>query len=203
MDNYLQPRHIVWKLSDPGSDFQMESCKGVRQIYYIQCKKNRSERPMDCRGKKRELDDGNISHGLSYCPHSPFPDITFIIQLKGESTTQAQKINKALIERVVPALIEDGFVGKFPDYKKVCENHIKFLFFDKDKYGNTFYVATSIISPHEPPKHTNIAYHRMALDEKVVFPIDEISIKHCNKYFFMKGTLENMILSKQLIQSSI
>ena len=101
--------------------------------------------------------------------------------------TQAQKINKALIERVVPALIEDGFVGKFPDYKKVCENHIKFLSFDKDKYGNAFRVMAAIIFPNEEPKFTNIAYNLLRFYGKEDLPISEIDIGYCCKPYFMRG----------------
>ena len=41
--------------------------------------------------------------------------------------TQVQKINDALKEKVISKLLDDGFIGKFPHYKKVCEDHIKFI----------------------------------------------------------------------------
>ena len=101
--------------------------------------------------------------------------------------TQAQKINNALKERVVPRLIEDGFVGKFPDYKKVCDDHIKLISFWNDKYGNAFRVVVSIIFPNEAPEHRNIAYHWMEYDGKSDLPIDEIGTEYCNRKYFMKG----------------
>ena len=101
--------------------------------------------------------------------------------------TQVQKINKALLEKVVPRLMEDGFVGKFPDYKKVCDDHTKFISFWRDKYGNAFRVAASIIFPGEMPERTNIAYHLLAFDGKADLPADEIGIGYCNRKYFMKG----------------
>ena len=101
--------------------------------------------------------------------------------------TQVQKINKALLEKVVPRLMEDGFVGEFPDYKKVCENHIKFLSFDKDKYGNAFRVMAAIIFPNEEPEFTNIAYNLLRFYGKEDLPISEIDIGYCCKPYFMLG----------------
>lgn len=101
--------------------------------------------------------------------------------------TQAQKINNALKENVVPKLVEDGFVGKFPDYKKVCDDHIKLISFWKDKYGNAFRVVASIIFPNEAPERRNIAYHWLEYDGKPDLPIDEIGAEYCNRKYFMKG----------------
>ena len=101
--------------------------------------------------------------------------------------TQVQKINNALKERVVPALIEDCFVGKFPHYKKVCENHIKFLSFDKDKYGNAFRVAAAIVFPNEPPERTNINYNLMEFNGKSDLTAEELEIGYCFRPYFLRG----------------
>ena len=64
--------------------------------------------------------------------------------------TQSQKIKKALEENVIPKLLADGFVGKYPNYRKVYPDRIELISFPKYKYGNAFYVLASIAYPNTP-----------------------------------------------------
>ena len=103
--------------------------------------------------------------------------------------TQVQKINDALKEKVIAALLDDGFAGKFPHYKKMCGNHIKFISFDKDKYGNAFRVMASIAFPSEEPEYTNINYRLIEFDGKSDLTADELDIGYCLKHYFLRGNL--------------
>ena len=66
--------------------------------------------------------------------------------------TQAQKMNAALEREVVSKLKADGFVGKFPHYRRFFPDRIEIISFPKDKYGNAFHVEASIAYPKTSPK---------------------------------------------------
>ena len=72
--------------------------------------------------------------------------------------TQSQKIKKALEENVIPKLLADGFVGKYPNYRKVYPDRIELISFPKYKYGNAFYVLASVAYPNKPQSEQNIDY---------------------------------------------
>ena len=62
--------------------------------------------------------------------------------------TQSQKMRKALEEKVISKLLIDGFIGEYPDYRKVYPNRIELISFQKYKHGNAFYVLASVAYPN-------------------------------------------------------
>ena len=59
--------------------------------------------------------------------------------------SQSQKMRKALDNYVIPNLIEKGFTGEYPHYKKVYDDRIELLVFQKNNWGNSFTVEISTV----------------------------------------------------------
>ena len=73
--------------------------------------------------------------------------------------SQSQKMKKALEENVIPKLTADGFVGKYPDYRRICEDHIELISFPQYKYGNAFCVLASVAYPNAEKAKQNVNHH--------------------------------------------
>ncbi len=69
--------------------------------------------------------------------------------------SQSQKMKKALDKYVIPTLTEKGFVGKYPNYKKVYDDRIELLVFDINKWGNSFTIGISTIFLPESKRNSN------------------------------------------------
>ena len=73
--------------------------------------------------------------------------------------TQSQKMRKALEEKVISKLLIDGFIGEYPDYRKVYSDRIELISFPKYKHGNAFYVLASVAYPNREKEKQNIDYN--------------------------------------------
>lgn len=67
--------------------------------------------------------------------------------------TNRQIMLKALNKKVIPSLLEQGFIGKYPNLKREKENCIEFIGFQANKWGGSFTVEVSAIFPNS--KHNN------------------------------------------------
>ncbi len=68
--------------------------------------------------------------------------------------TNRQIMLSALKKYVIFDLLDKGFQGKYPDYKRVCYNYIEMICFQTNKWGGSFLVETSVVFPNA--KNTNI-----------------------------------------------
>jgi len=59
--------------------------------------------------------------------------------------SQSKKMRNALSEYVIPNLIVKGFAGRYPHYKKICDDRIELLVFQTNKGGNSFTVEVSTV----------------------------------------------------------
>ena len=59
--------------------------------------------------------------------------------------SQSQKMRSALSKYVIPNLIANGFVGKYPHYKKIYDDRIELLVFQTHSWGNAFTVEVSTV----------------------------------------------------------
>ena len=73
--------------------------------------------------------------------------------------TQSRKMQKALEENVISLLIADGFVGEYPNYRKIYQDRIELISFHKYKYGNAFYVLASVAYPNREKEKQNVDYN--------------------------------------------
>ncbi len=59
--------------------------------------------------------------------------------------TQSQKMRQALNKYVISDLIQKGFTGEYPHYKKVYDDRIELLVFQKNNWGNSFTIEISTV----------------------------------------------------------
>lgn len=59
--------------------------------------------------------------------------------------SQSQKMKSALNKLVIPNLLDRGFEGKYPHYKKIYDDRIELLTFQTNKWGNSFTVEVSTV----------------------------------------------------------
>lgn len=69
--------------------------------------------------------------------------------------TQSQKMRAALSKYVFPNLIEKGFVGKYPLFKRIYSDRIELIDFGANKLGNSFGVAISTVFLPESKRDSN------------------------------------------------
>ncbi len=71
--------------------------------------------------------------------------------------TNRQTMISALNKYVIPDLKVKGFEGKFPDFKKVCEDYIEMIYFQTNKYGGSFIIEVSVVFPKSEKHHNFIS----------------------------------------------
>ncbi len=59
--------------------------------------------------------------------------------------SQSQKMRATLKKLVIPSLLDRGFVGEYPHYKKIYDDRIELLSFETNKWGNSFTVEVSTL----------------------------------------------------------
>lgn len=67
--------------------------------------------------------------------------------------TNRQIMLKVLNKNVIPKLLEQGFTGKYPDFRREKDDCIEFIGFQTNKWGGSFTIEVSAIFPNS--KHTN------------------------------------------------
>ncbi len=80
--------------------------------------------------------------------------------------TQSKKMLESLMERVIPPLTEQGFVGEYPHYRRDLGDRIELLGFLDHKYGVGFNVEISVIFPKRPKDQSNYIMHDFESPEK-------------------------------------
>lgn len=56
-----------------------------------------------------------------------------------------QRMKAALRQYVIPGLIEQGFTGKYPHYRRTFPDRIELLAFQWNKWGNSFTIEVSVV----------------------------------------------------------
>jgi len=72
--------------------------------------------------------------------------------------SQSQKMRNALSKFVIPNLVEKGFVGEYPHYKRIFDNRIELLAFLPNKWGNSFTVEISTVFFPESKRNSNFCH---------------------------------------------
>ena len=90
--------------------------------------------------------------------------------------TQSSKMQAALVERVIPKLIEQGFSGEYPHFCRVMGDRTELLGFLNHRYGGAFNVEVSVIFPKRPKEQSNYYTHDFEPPDKatVFFHPEEI-----------------------------
>lgn len=83
--------------------------------------------------------------------------------------SQSSKMNTALKELVIKPLLDVGFTGKFPHYRKIYDDRIELLSIQKNKWGNSFTIEISTVYPNRKGEKTNLTNMQTNFDEVCVW----------------------------------
>ena len=96
--------------------------------------------------------------------------------------SQSSKMNAALKKYVLQPLLDNGFTGQYPHYRKVYDNRIELLAVQKNKYGNSFTIEISTIFPQQKDRKKNFYDHEKGLDD--------INVWDTNLRYRLPGTID-------------
>jgi len=108
--------------------------------------------------------------------------------------TQSDKMQAALLERVIPKLMEQGFVGKYPHFRRVFGDRIELLGFVQRQYGGAFNVEVSVIFPKRP-KESNHTLQGLEPPEKA-------TVFSARKRFRLKGMFDGWFYYTDVYKST-
>lgn len=100
-------------------------------------------------------------------------------------------MKKELHQAVITPLLEQGFSGKWPHYRRIREKHIELLTFQISKYGGSFTVELSAVFPQQENK--NYA----GWDE---LSVDEVNVWHTDQRYRLKGMYDGWFYYRDLYQ---
>ena len=92
--------------------------------------------------------------------------------------TNLALMKKELHISVIKPLMEQGFTGKWPHFRRESGEHIDLISFQINKYGNSFTVELSAIFPNHEDKNFAICSG---------IPLTEINVWHTNYRHRLKG----------------
>ena len=67
--------------------------------------------------------------------------------------TNIQLMRKCLETKVIQPLIDQGYIGKYPHFKREKENCIELITFQTNKHGGSFTVEVSAVFPNKENKN--------------------------------------------------
>ena len=109
--------------------------------------------------------------------------------------TQSDKMQAALLERVVPKLTEQGFGGEYPHFRRVFGDRIELLGFVHHQYGGAFNVEVSVIFPQRPKEQSNHNLQGLELPEKA-------TVFSARKRFRLKGMFDGWFYYTDVYKST-
>lgn len=92
-----------------------------------------------------------------------------------------QKMKAALRQYVIPELINEGFTGNYPHYRRVFPDRIELLAFQWNKWGHSFTVEVSVFFLNQQGLAANFT------SDKSDIPLSEVNVWHTNRRFRLKG----------------
>ncbi len=110
--------------------------------------------------------------------------------------SQAQKMKSALNKLVIPKLLEQGFEGEYPHYKKIYDDRIELLSFQTNKWGNSFTVEVSTVFLPSSNRDSNVIGSEIP-------PIEELNVWNTNNRYRLDGTFDGWFYYTDVYQSTI
>ena len=80
----------------------------------------------------------------------------------------------ALTESIFPVLEEQGFTGKYPNFRRKLDNCIELISFQTNKYGGSFTIEVSAVFPNA--KNTNYQLYEDVTEE--TFGIEATNMRY-------------------------
>lgn len=94
--------------------------------------------------------------------------------------TNLEIMKTKLHENVIAGLLEQGFVGKWPHFKRVQQRHTELITFQTNKYGGSFKVEMSVV--FQDAKDKNYC----KIDGKP-FSLDTVNVWDTKQRYRLKG----------------
>ncbi len=110
--------------------------------------------------------------------------------------SQSQKMKSALNKLVIPKLLERGFEGKYPHYKKIYDDRIELLSFETNKWGNSFTVEISTVFLPSSKRNNNFC------DSKNK-DYDNATVWDTNYRFRLKGMFDGWFYYTDVYEENI
>ena len=105
------------------------------------------------------------------------------------------KMKVALNERVIPQLIQKGFFGKYPNFRREINDRIELIGFFNNKYGGSFNVEISIIFPKHPKDQSNYYTHDYET-------MNEVTVFSTYKRFRLRGMFDGWFYYTDVYKST-
>ena len=96
--------------------------------------------------------------------------------------TNREIMLKTLNSTVIKDLKSRGFIGKYPDFKKITPDCIELVSFQTNKYGGSFTVEVSAVFPNS--KVTNLTNLNASVDEQ------KVDVACTNQRYRLKGMFD-------------
>ena len=109
--------------------------------------------------------------------------------------TQSDKMQAALLEHVIPKLVEQGFAGEYPHFRRVLGDRIELLGFVHHQYGGAFNVEVSVIFPQRPKEQSN--HHLQGFE-----PPEKATVFSARKRFRLKGMFDGWFYYTDVYKST-
>ena len=110
--------------------------------------------------------------------------------------SQSTRMKTALKKHIITPLMDKGFEGKYPHYKKVYDNRIELLSFITNKHGNSFNIEISTIFLPSSKRNSNF----ISADFNDYYNAD---ISHTNYRYRLKGMYDGWFYYSDLYLSKI
>lgn len=91
------------------------------------------------------------------------------------------KMKTALKQYVIAPLMDIGFTGKYPHFRREHSNRIELLSFQNNKWGNSFQIEMSVVYTNQQGFAANFSS-----DDNGI-PLSEVKVHHTNYRFRLKG----------------
>ena len=96
--------------------------------------------------------------------------------------TNREIMLKTLNNTVIKSLKTQGFIGKYPDFKKITPDCIELISFQTNKYGGSFTVEVSAVFPNS--KITNLTNLNATVNDQ------KINVSCTNQRYRLKGMFD-------------
>ena len=97
--------------------------------------------------------------------------------------SQSQKMKQAIIANVVPNLIQEGFCGEYPHFRRVHADRIDIVSFASYKYGNAIFIDISTAYLRDEKNNVTNRFDGN---------FDTITTSDCSKIYRLKGNFGNL-----------
>ena len=100
--------------------------------------------------------------------------------------SQSTKMKKAIIQNVLPKLVENGFYGSYPNMYRKYEDRLEMICFGPYKYGNAIGIEASVVYLNEDEENDNILHKSYTFEGRTV-DLNTITTADCKIIYVLKG----------------